>query len=132
MYFGGDYYCRPLPVVLALAPGLLNLIPIFWLRSTSPKTRFAAAVATILGALRLAVPVIAVFAGAVNTEVAEGPRADISTAVLMPVFPNNNSFGVTVVSLVLWLATFVAIAVIARLDIGGREPLPPRHGAPSV
>lgn len=118
-WFVADYWCPPVPIALALSPGVLNLIPILWLRSADPKTRLAAVVGLILGALRLVLPVIGVFAGAANTDFAPGPQVEVG-----PGFPNGslNPWFPFVVSLPLWLATFVAIAVIGKrhLDEGNQ------------
>ena len=125
-FIGGDYWCQPVPVALSLTPGILNLVPIVWLWSKNPKTRLAASVATILGAVRLVVPLMFVFAGMVTTDFAEGAQVVIGTGPFEPVFPNNNSLEPLLVSIMLWLATFVAIAVIASVHLGESKLLPQR------
>src|SRR3990170_785091 len=61
----GGHYCGDLcdnvPLGHALAslwPGIFNLAPFLWLRSSSGRVRGAAVVAGILGALRVAVPAL--------------------------------------------------------------------------
>ena len=113
-YFGGPMFiCQDGPVILALAPGVLNLVPILWLRSHSPKTRVAAATATVLGALRLLVPAVAV--------VSSWPTNEYATGFLLPAdFPNENSPVVEVVAgagISLWLMGLIAMAVLARVDL---------------
>lgn len=48
--------CPTQDMVMSLAPGLLNLVPVVWLVSRNSEVRWAAVSATWLGALRLAAP----------------------------------------------------------------------------
>jgi hypothetical protein len=118
-WMGGDYWCEPGPTALALAPGILNLVPIVGLLSRNPKTRLAALVAAILGAFRLALPLVALLMGASSTPYAPGPRVDIGVSMINPSFPNG--LVVLGLSILLWLATFVAIALIAIFHLGDRK-----------
>jgi len=52
-----EYLCPGPLAVATLAPGLLNLVPAFWLLSRKARTQRAAAIATVLGACRVLVPV---------------------------------------------------------------------------
>lgn len=112
---GGDYWCQPLPIALALTPGILNLVPIGWLLSHDPKTRVAALVAMVLGALRLIVPLIALLVGLRATPFAPGPRVGVGVSMINPSYPND--LGVVGLSILLWVMTFVAIVVIARIEV---------------
>jgi hypothetical protein len=52
-------YFQVVPTVAAFTvPGLINLVPIVWIASTSVKARIAGIVAGLLGLLRLCVPVM--------------------------------------------------------------------------
>jgi hypothetical protein len=97
-------------ILLMLAPGLLNLVPLFWLRSVHRKTRSAATWASSLGALRLLVPAIAVLASPAG--------ASVSGGFMWSGFPNAG-YGPSfeLIGLSLWLTTFPAIWIVAR----GRE-----------
>jgi len=93
-------------LLLLLSPGLLNLVPLWWLRSTHPKLRAAALWATVLGALRLIVPATAVIASPVDNPV---------DAVSGLFGPSDFVLSILTVSLVLWLATIPAIWIVGRL-----------------
>jgi hypothetical protein len=104
--------CPAASILLALAPGLLNFGTLLWLPSGSSKTRLAAIVATILGGLRLLVPVVGAFTEAAPDFVPPPPpglRGYVSNAYLNPQAPNNEAGYVFAVSIGLWLATFVVI-----------------------
>jgi hypothetical protein len=107
--------CNAASILLALAPGLLNLGTLLWLRSGSSKTRLAAIVATILGGLRLLVPVVGAFTQASPDFVPRPPpglRGYVLNAYLNSPAPDNSAGYVTVVGIGLWLATFIAIALL--------------------
>jgi hypothetical protein len=107
-FFGATADCPSTTLLLMLTPGLLNLVPLWWLRSPHPKTRLAALYASCLGALRLIVPAIAVLASPTGASI-DGPD------FLWVGFPNAGygpSF--TFIGLVLWLATFPAFWLVAR------------------
>jgi len=98
--------CSTGVLLLLLSPGLLNLVPLWWLRSTHPKLRAAALWATVLGALRLIVPAIAVTAS---------PDDNPVDAVSGLFGPSDFVLSILTISLVLWLATFPVIWVVGRL-----------------
>jgi hypothetical protein len=128
-FIGGEAVCQPGPLLLALAPGLLNLAPILWLWSHDPKTRFAAITATILGGLRLIVPALAVVATAQSDACLMAGQegclvysgitqpGDYIHWGLAPAMPNSESLFVLGLSFSLWLVTLIAIPVIAKRDL---------------
>jgi len=124
---GGETWSCPAGfVLLTLAPGLLNFVPILWLRSRIAKTRLAAVVATILGGIRLMVPAAAVLIAPVpahTLSVPPGPRGYVGEYLFLEPFPNNVSFvtgaqnfglgsGVVLISVGLWMTTFIAIGLV--------------------
>jgi hypothetical protein len=126
---GGETWSCPAGfILLALAPGLLNFVPILWLGSRIPKTRLAAIVATILGGIRLIVPAAAVLIAPVPDHTASLPpglRGYVGEYLFLEPFPNNLSFvtgaqnfglgsGVVLVSVGLWMTTFIAIVLVWR------------------
>src|SRR6266567_607357 len=72
-FFSAVAICPKWAILLTLAPGLLNLVPIVFLVSRDRWTRLAATVATALGGLRLLVPVIAVVAMSSTIDLSVGP-----------------------------------------------------------
>ena len=63
-FFGGVDASAACPdgyVLAALSPGLLNLTPVLWLLFGRPSVRRTAIIATVLGAARFLIPVVAVF-----------------------------------------------------------------------
>jgi hypothetical protein len=104
-FFGAYASCSTVVLLLLLSPGLLNLVPLWWLRSTHPKLRAAALWATVLGALRLIVPAIAVIASPDDNTVSAAPG----------VFgPSGFVLSILVISLALWFATFPVIWIVGR------------------
>ena len=93
-------------LLLLLSPGLLNLVPLWWLRSRDPKLRAAAVWAAVLGALRLLVPATAVIAS---------PDDNPVDAVSGLFGPSSFVISVVTISLVLWLTTMPAIWIVGRL-----------------
>jgi len=103
---GAHANCSTGLLLLLLSPGLLNLVPMWWLRSTHPRLRAAALWATVLGALRLIVPATAVIAS---------PDDNPVDAVSGLFGPSDFVMSILTISLVLWLATIPAIWVVSRL-----------------
>ena len=128
-FIGGEASCQPGPVLAALLPGLLNLAPILWLRSSESKTRFAAIAATTIGAVRLIVPLAILMT---NASV-DPPHADYGTCGgvcthlswgFQPAFPNSgavdtnyqllgpvivSNYDAVLISLFLWFLSVVAL-----------------------
>jgi hypothetical protein len=109
-FFGAYANCPGGVILLMLTPGLLNLVPLLWLRSVHRKTRAAATWASSLGALRLLVPAIAVLVSPAG--------ASVSGGFMWTGFPNAG-YGPSfeLISLGLWLTTFPVIWTVGR----GRE-----------
>jgi hypothetical protein len=95
--------CSPGPLLLLLSPGLLNLVPLWWLRSSHPKLRSAALWATVLGALRLIVPAAAVIAS-----------PDDNPVLSQGFFPSEFTLAIVAISIALWVLTFPVMRVVAR------------------
>lgn len=121
-WFSGGSDCPPrvyLPSVVI--PGLLNLVPIWWLlRARGRRRLLAAVVATVLGIAGLATSVIVLFA--------LGPEIDWNFGLYGPNPPPTQaadfSFGV-----VFWLMAIIALLVIAKLpDHGPVRVSPPLPG----
>jgi len=130
------YSCQVGPLLTALAPGLLNLAPILWLRSRNPKTRVAAITATTLGVVRLAFPALAmvviagdhsVSASSLGALPCNGGCTYVLSSWLLPAFPNSGTyligdqwvalvanFDVLAISVLMWLLTFVVLIAMAR------------------
>ena len=62
----GDTYFYLRDVRLAHMPGLLNLLAFAWLARRSAQTKLAALLAGLLGAIRLAVPLLVLQGGSVS------------------------------------------------------------------
>jgi len=105
---GLDATCPVGITLIALAPGLLNLVPIWWLRASDTRTRSAAKWASVLGGLRLVMPAIAVMLS--------GSSGAIVATGIIGTFPNAGSQAVLVISLLLWLSTFPVLWGISRID----------------
>jgi hypothetical protein len=127
-FIGGTAVCRAGSLLFALAPGLLNLVPILWLPSGNPRTRLAAIAATILGGLRLIVPALALFATAQSDRcLMAGHRGCLlSSGIAEPsdyiswgfgTYPNSDSLLVLGLSVSLWMVTFIAMLVVSKLDL---------------
>jgi hypothetical protein len=100
--------CQDSALLFALAPGVLNLLPIFWLRSSNRRTRTAAIAASALGLARLVVP-----AGAL---ILAGPTEEFGTWFSnFPSFPSENSGAVFAIGACLWSAGVIAMAILSRL-----------------
>jgi len=94
------WHCAPEHVLPTLLPGLLMLVAFLWLLSPRRGTRYAAAVAGSLGALRLVVPaLIYVASGTVSVRTTFFPGPDASVAA----------------SVVLWGLSVAAMVVFPRL-----------------
>ncbi len=102
----GEYWeaweCPVGDVLPTLLPGLLNLVPFLWLLSPVRRTRYAAAVAGTLGAVRVVVPAI--------IYVASG-----TTVVVDPFLPTTYVDLSFEASWLLWGLSLVATLVFARL-----------------
>ena len=85
-FIGATWSCPTGPVLLALSPGLLNLVPVFRLFSRDPTTRGAAVAATILGGLRLLVPVVNVLATATDGQ------SVMSSSAFSNEFPTSDTY----------------------------------------
>jgi len=98
-------------IVAALSPGLINLAPLLWLLFGRVSVRRTAVVASVFGAARLLIPMIAV-ATAVPTE-----HADTITrghTLITPGFPwafPNSWNDAPLFSFLLWIATVAAYFV---------------------
>jgi len=89
-------------------PGLLNLIPLRWLRSKDPRTRIASIVGSCLGIVGLAASLIELHA--------LGPTISWDFGFLLPNPPppqqGDFAFGIVV-----WLSALIALLVIAKLPV---------------
>ncbi len=103
-FFGAYATCSPGVLLLLLSPGLLNLVPLWWLRSTQPKLRAAGLWATVLGALRLIVPAAAVIASPNDNPVHSGGLFG----------PSGFTLAILAISLLLWALTFPVMWAVAR------------------
>ena len=105
-FIGGSAFCPTGSLLLALSPGLLNLVPILWLSSRNQETRRAALAATILGGLRLVVPAVAVLASSTDgyNRIIWGFTAG----------PNSDSPDVSMIGVFLWVVTLVTLVVMRR------------------
>ena len=120
-WLGGEASCPDWRVLIALSPGLLNLVPFIWLRSDNPDTRRAAILAAIQGSLRLIVPVMGVLTsgpgvGCPNDTIAcYNPRGDtVMQSGLVGLYPNSYASIVLETSVCLWLLTLVTFVVSLR------------------
>jgi hypothetical protein len=106
-FFGAVPECPRTAILLMLTPGLLNLVPLWWLLSRDPKTRLAALAAGSLGLLRLVVPATAVLASQ--------DGAQTIGSFLWTGFPNAG-YGppFALLGIALWLATFPTWFIVAR------------------
>jgi hypothetical protein len=100
-FIGGSASCQTTSLVIALAPGLINLAPLLWGLSKDLRTRKVALLAGILGAVRLVMPAAALLAS--------GPTSKISWGFLQA-YPNDQ--GVVGASIFLWLVSLVALIVV--------------------
>jgi len=93
-------------------PGLLNLIPLWWLRAKDPRTRIAAIVGSLLGIAGLAGTLIALHS--------LGPTISWDFGFLLPTLPPTQqadfAFGTVV-----WLSSLIALLVIAKLPVVARR-----------
>jgi len=102
------WHCERNSVLLTLLPGVLNLLPFAWLASRLAEVRRAAVVAGSLGAARLTIPVVLLFA--------EGPTVRLFGSYQFP--PAQAGNWSLVASPVLWLLTLVATVSVARSTSG--------------
>lgn len=116
-------------VVAALSPGLLNLVPLLWLLSKASNVRRAAIVASVLGGLRLFLPVIAVLAMTPPSDYGTVGRGFTVIAVGWPSSYPNDWNAIPLVSAALWVATVVAYFVnrarSSRKSLAGTPTGPP-------
>jgi hypothetical protein len=121
--FGGvsaQANCPDRLVVAALSPGLLNLLPFLWLLSRKPETQLSAVLASVLGTLRVAVPMVAVLtlaptpgAGCLSADLCSLPPGFTVIQVMSPAYPNSwNAVGW--ISIALWVLTVVVYLVCRR------------------
>jgi hypothetical protein len=108
-FIGGSASCQTDSLVVALAPGLVNLVPLLWLVSKDARTRKAALVAGLLGTARLVMPAAALLSS--------GPISIISWG-FVKAYPNDQT--VVGASIVLWLVTVVTTLVFAAPSVAGR------------
>lgn len=93
--------------LVALGPGILNLVPALWLVSYRPRVRAAAITASVLGAIRLIVP-------AANYAAVTLHGAANITQGFTGTFPLGAAGGaVSGASLLLWLLSALAVPVFA-------------------
>lgn len=116
---GGGSEC-PTSVFLpsAVLPGLLNLVPLWWLRRANRRRRIAAIAAGLLGLVGLAASVIVLYS--------LGPKTYWNFGFLLPSPPPQQAADVGF-GIVLWLGALIALLVIAKLplaDPGVSSPLP--------
>ena len=119
-------------VLAALSPGLLNLLPLFWLFSRLPSTRRAAILASVLGGLRLLIPAIGVLAVAAPSDYGSvGHGFTVITPGTPWQFPNSWN-AIPLVSAALWVATLVTYLVNGSMERRMRRVLDydSEHGAP--
>ena len=93
-------------------PGLLNLIPLWWLRANDPRTRIAAIVGSLLGIAGLAGSLIALHS--------LGPTISWDFGLLAPTLPPTQQ-AVFAFGTVAWLSSLIALLVIAKLPIAARH-----------
>lgn len=103
-FFGAYATCSTGAYLLILSPGLLNLLPLWWLRSSHRKLKVAALWATVLGALRLIVPAAAVIASPDGNQVSGGGLYG----------PSEFQLAIFAISLLLWALTFPVMWAVAR------------------
>ena len=101
-FLGGAALCPTETLAMALAPGLINLVPALWL-PFGRAVRKTAVVATALGLARFLVPLAALLTS--------GPDASVSWG-FFPVYPNEPS--ILVASVGLWLISVLALVLFAR------------------
>jgi hypothetical protein len=95
-----------------VVPGLLNLIPLWWLRAKDPRTLIGASVGSLLGIAGLAGSLIALHS--------LGPTISWDFGFLLPNLPPTQqadlAFGTVV-----WLSSIIALLVIAKLPVAARR-----------
>ena len=101
-FIGGTALCPTETLGVALAPGLINLVPALWLMFGKAH-RKTAVIATALGLARFLVPLAALLTS--------GPDASVSWG-FFPVYPNEPS--ILVASFGLWLISLLALVLFAR------------------
>lgn len=114
VYFGNGGADCPASVFLPsiVIPGLLNLIPLWWLRSKDPRTRIAAIVGSCLGIVGLAASLIEWHA--------LGSTISWDFGFLLPTLPPTQQAGLAF-GTVIWLSTLIALLVIAKLQLNGSD-----------
>jgi hypothetical protein len=93
-------------------PGLLNLIPLWWLRAKDPRTHIAAIVGTLLGIAGLAGSFIALHS--------LGATISWDFGFLVPTLPPTQQADFAFATVV-WLASLIALLVIAKLPVAARH-----------
>jgi len=92
-------------------PGLLNLIPLWWLRAKDARTRLAAIVGSFLG--------VAGLAASLDVLHSLGPTISWNFGFLLPT-PTPPQQADLAVGTVIWLATLITLLVIPKLPVGAR------------
>jgi hypothetical protein len=104
-------YAEAVPTLLAFAlPGLLNLAPIAWVLSKNIRVKVAALVALLLGALRLAIPVLVLMLGYETVANSEG-TSYFRWDTLDFIFPSEPTFPIWVLGALAWVGCLVAWAM---------------------
>jgi len=93
-----------------VVPGLLNLIPFWWLRADDQRTRIAAIAASLLGIAGLAGSLIALHS--------LGSVISWDSGLFLPTLPPPQGADVAF-GTVVWLASLVALLVIAKIPVAG-------------
>jgi hypothetical protein len=111
-------YCPVSLALVALTPGLLNLVPATRLRAPQPRARSAATVATVLGSIRLVAPAVVLLTSWPQVLVETGLGViDLDITSIMIIY-----FGLLgmIVSPLLWVVTVVvslrAFVLLDRID----------------
>jgi hypothetical protein len=92
-----------------LVPGLLNLVPLLWLRNADQRTRIAAIAASVLG--------LAGLVGSMWGLLAQGPVVTIDYGIFLPPLPPPGASGLGF-GTVVWLSSLIALLVIAKIPLG--------------
>jgi hypothetical protein len=101
----GETRCPTIPMVLSLTPGILNLVPAFWVLSRNPGIGRLAVLAALLGAARWAAPA-AIY-------LMQGPFVPIDRSMNVPVPALS-------MSMLLYLISFAVLTyAIGRVNRAG-------------
>jgi hypothetical protein len=114
-WFSGGSDC-PTGVFLpsVVVPGLLNFVPLWWLRKPGLRVRVAAVVATMTGIIGFVASIVVLYS--------LGPTTSWDFGFLLPNLPPHQAadlgFGAVV-----WMTAVIALLVIAKLPLAGERPL---------